>query len=381
MLCPVALLALLGLAAATPPDAGVQPDPTSDILVDSGPRPIEPREHNDADGANGASDGQALDAGTLADAGAASIPDVIMTARVEPDPVTFGEPFALVVTLVRERGVRVDLPGTIPDVEGAPRTGDATRSVVDDDGAPGPDGGTRPRVKETIRIPFLALDTQDLKTPALVLAGKDGSSLDVPALNVRVVVPPDAPPPDGGPAPQPGQVMLEAAAPVIAYAVPDDRPWIVAGSLAGLAAVALLARWVLRRRRARQPIAPAVPPPPPRPAHEVALERLDALLASGLLQRGETATFVERLMDEVLRDYLSARFALPAGTRTTRELVKDLLGIAVTGLDVALVESLLADADLVKFARASIASEQAHGMATRVRALVEQTKLAPTEGP
>jgi hypothetical protein len=45
----------------------------------------------------------------------------------------------------------------------------------------------------------------------------------------------------------------------------------------------------------------------------------------------------------------------------------------VPGLDVILVESLLADADLVKFAKASIATEQAHGMATRVRALVEST--------
>jgi hypothetical protein len=55
--------------------------------------------------------------------------------------------------------------------------------------------------------------------------------------------------------------------------------------------------------------------------------------------------------------------------------VAELLGISVPGLDVKLVETLLADADLVKFARAAIAPDQAHGMATRVRALIEATAL------
>jgi hypothetical protein len=96
-----------------------------------------------------------------------------------------------------------------------------------------------------------------------------------------------------------------------------------------------------------------------------------------LLQRGETGVFVERLMDEVLRDYIAARFALPAGARTTRELVKELLGVAVLGLDVGLIEGLLADADLVKFAKASIPAERANAMASRVRALVDATKLVP----
>ncbi len=103
----------------------------------------------------------------------------------------------------------------------------------------------------------------------------------------------------------------------------------------------------------------------------MALERLDALMP--LLQRGEVTTFVEKMMDEVLRDYLAGRFALAAGTRTTREIVGDLLGVTSANLDVALVDRVGQDADLVKFARASLATEQAHAMAGRVRALIVAT--------
>ena len=147
--------------------------------------------------------------------------------------------------------------------------------------------------------------------------------------------------------------------------------------MAAAFASALLAfvavRAAQKRRRLRAPPPPPVPLAPPRPPHEVALERLEALLSSGLLSRGETGVFVERLMDEVLRDYLAARFALHAEARTTRELVAELLSVSVPGLDVKLVEELLHDADLVKFAKAAIAAERAHAMAMRVKMLVLAT--------
>ena len=82
---------------------------------------------------------------------------------------------------------------------------------------------------------------------------------------------------------------------------------------------------------------------------------------------------VARIADEVLRDYLAGRFALAAGTRTTKEIVGDLLGVVSTHLDIGLVEKVGQDADLVKFARGHLASDQAHAMAGRVRALILAT--------
>lgn len=391
----VAHTALTLLLAAAPPGAAQAAASTSgvpaDVPLDAGvvvPRPIEPRVHEDHAQDN------ARDAGA-ADADRA--PDIVVSAAVEPSPVVFGAPFSLVVSVVRASGVRVELPAALPEIEGAPRTGEPERAVTDLGGAVGGgpvDGGpvdvaAAPRVRETIRIPFLALDTAELKTPAFALRAPDGSRLEVPALTVAVSDPaagPDAgthaPPGAAGsaggattaPSSGAGANGLAEAEPALVYTVPDRRPWIVLGALGLVAGLVLAARKMMRLRRSRAADA-APPPPPPRPAHVVALERLDALLASKLIAHDETSLFVERLMNEVLRDYIAARFALSAGTRTTRELVHDLLGVSEATLDVAQVEALLADADLVKFARASLAAHDAHGMAGRVRAFVVRTAL------
>lgn len=290
-----------------------------------------------------------------------------VVARVEPDPVAFAAPFDLVVEVVRGRAERLVLPREIPDTKGARRAGDVVRSVVES-----PDGS----VKEIVRVPFLALDVDDVQTPAFVITAPDGSPLDVPALPVRVEGAPPAPP-----APE-GKLDLVPAKPSMTYEVLDARPLVALGALAtsGLS-YALLAA-VVRRRRFAAPPAPVVVPPP-RPPHVVALERLEALLRSGLLARGEIAPFVAQLMDEVLRDYLQARFGVHAGTQTTRELVEDLLARSAPGLDVATVRALLEGADLVKFARAELAADEAHRMAVRVRAIIEATapKAAPVAAP
>ena len=69
-----------------------------------------------------------------------------------------------------------------------------------------------------------------------------------------------------------------------------------------------------------------------------------------------------------------------AGKRTTSELIEDLLAVSAPGLDLDVVRGLLDDADLVKFARADLASDVAHGMAGRVRALIEATAERREEG-
>jgi hypothetical protein len=101
-------------------------------------------------------------------------------------------------------------------------------------------------------------------------------------------------------------------------------------------------------------------------------------MREGLLARGEIARFVERLMDEVLRAYLEDRFLVPVTRETTREIAAELLRLSVPGLDLVLLRDILETADLVKFARADVAAESAHEMATKVRALVVATR-APRE--
>ena len=357
-------LALALLATAAPADAGV---------VDGGPRPVELPDDVDVDaGGDTAAD---VDAGVKH-----PLPDgFTLTARIEPDPVPFGHVVDLVVTITRPAKKRIELPDDLEGSEGLARSGPPRREAKELPGASSsssssPDAGPSAptRVQETLRFPFLALDLDDVKTPAFTLKTDDGELLDVPSLPVRVLPEALTDPSDGG-APD-GALVVEGEAPWILYRVRDDRPWYVLATIAVVALVVVVGRWLARRRPVR--VKPGPPPPPPRPAHEIALERLDALMP--LLPRDEVSLFVEKLMDEVLRDYLALRFSLDAGTRTTREIVGDLLGVAAFGLDVGLVERVGQDADLIKFARATLSKEQAHAMAGRVRALILATAMTTT---
>jgi hypothetical protein len=373
--------------------AVAQPGPD---VVDAGPRPVE---LPDA-GAEHGVDGRGLsatkanadsahrfstDAGALrtddriddeVDAGvdARILPEGFsLAARVEPDPVDFGRQVELVVTITRPPKRRIDLPEDLEGNDELPRSGPPRREAKELQAATADAGVVAPtRVQETLRFPFLALALEGLRTPAFSLKTAEGDILEVPSLPVRVAPEVLTDPTDGG-APE-GALIVESEAPWLMYRVHDDRPWLVLGILLVVAIVVVAARFLARLRPLR--VTPGPPPPPPRPAHEVALERLDALMP--LLQREEVSRFVEGVMDEVLRDYLAARFALAAGSRTTKEIVGDLLGLSVAGLDVALVEQVGRDADLIKFARATLSKTQAHAMAGRVRALILATAARPS---
>ena len=88
-----------------------------------------------------------------------------------------------------------------------------------------------------------------------------------------------------------------------------------------------------------------------RPAHEVALEALDALERAGLLQRGQVKEYHIEASD-ILRTYVEARFRVEALEMTTREVLE---GLGQVGVDPRLREDLrafLEACDLVKFAKA-----------------------------
>src|SRR5207344_365552 len=83
---------------------------------------------------------------------------------------------------------------------------------------------------------------------------------------------------------------------------------------------ALITFFVVRKLRARRGDRPG---PPPRPAHEIALERLDRLGAYGFLEDADNRPFYFAV-SEVIRDYLGARYGFDSLEMTTDELVDHL---------------------------------------------------------
>ena len=92
------------------------------------------------------------------------------------------------------------------------------------------------------------------------------------------------------------------------------------------------------------------PPPPPRPAHEVALEALEVLYRSSLLEDKQYKEFFSRLSD-IIRAYLEGRYFFDALEETTREIMSDAKRHVEETELLNDLNNILELSDLIKFAK------------------------------
>jgi hypothetical protein len=110
---------------------------------------------------------------------------------------------------------------------------------------------------------------------------------------------------------------FHTARPSQSILVNDYRPAWYAGVALTLLLAGLLALVLRRRQRYGEDLVPE------RPAHEVALEKLEALARGTLLDQGETMIFYVR-MSEAVREYLGRRYDFPGLELTTTEIIAEL---------------------------------------------------------
>jgi hypothetical protein len=146
----------------------------------------------------------------------------------------------------------------------------------------------------------------------------------------------------------------------------------IAGGLLAAGLGAVVALLVRRRLRARKPAAPAAPP---RPAHEVAMEKLDRL--GGLLAEGGDLRQFYFELSEAIREYLGGRFGFDSLEMTTEELVAAMRRVPLDharGVVSGEIEGWLSGCDLVKFAKVSPSDEQARGALETAIRMVAATR-------
>jgi len=146
----------------------------------------------------------------------------------------------------------------------------------------------------------------------------------------------------------------------------------IAGGLLAAGIGAVVALLVRRRLRARKPAAPAAPP---RPAHEVAMEKLDRL--GGLLAEGGDLRPFYFELSEAIREYLGGRFGFESLEMTTEELVAAMRRVPLDharGVVSSEIEGWLSGCDLVKFAKVSPSPEQARGALETAIRMVAATR-------
>jgi hypothetical protein len=300
----------------------------------------------------------------LASDGGAVDPDApTVAARLQaPDKVHVGDSITLIVTAISRRNAPVNLPGAL-DL--------GAFSVLDHKDSEQDLGDGRVRHEFTITIAAYEPGEKEVPAVEVTYLGKSGDvrTARTAALPVKItsVI-----------ANEPEPALKDATGPV---AVLEENRILIYGAAGLFAAVlgALVTWLVVRRLRARVIVRPG---PPARPAHEIALERLDRLGQYGFLENADNRPFYFAV-SEVIREYLGARFGFDSLELTTDELVEELQRSAGRELGIfgGEVQGWLAACDLVKFAKISPSATEARGsLETALRIVTSTRPRSPAAG-
>jgi hypothetical protein len=277
-----------------------------------------------------------------------------VTATLDRSAVTVGDP--ITVTLTVRRPANVEIVSLDPD-----RSVESLTLLDQKDGSPRalPDG----RVEEIRSVTLAAYETGSKEIPAIAVVYRDAAGTEgrvaTEPLHIQVASVLSA-----GQT-EPADIKAPAAMPERAL-----WPWILGGALLSLAAIYL---WLRRRRRRAAPQEAIVPAAPPRPAHEIAYEALERLLASDRLARGLVKEFYIELA-EIVRRYLEARFGVDTFERTTGEILEALRAARVSVKANAMTAEILQACDLVKFAKHRPGDDETRRAVEAAYRLVDETK-------
>jgi len=304
----------------------------------------------------GVSRAAASDGGAATEAPDPDAPTV--AARVDRAEAHVGDPIHLELVAIGKSAVPVNLPSTL---ELGPFTLLDRQESEQNLG----DG----RIKRQFTLTIAAYEPGAKQVPALEVTylGPRGDVRTARTSPVRVKI-------GSLIANEPEPAIKDAAPPVT---VMEENLWpaYIAGGLCAAGLGALLTMLIVRRLRARRGERPG---PPPRPAHEVALERLDRLGAYGFLENADNRPFYFAV-SEIIRDYLGGRYGFDSLELTTDELIAELRRQASRELVLGEIQGWLSACDLVKFAKISPSAAEARGALESAIRIVTATRpvLAP----
>ena len=145
----------------------------------------------------------------------------------------------------------------------------------------------------------------------------------------------------------------------------------------GVIALAGLGYWIYRRKKQGKGLLP-VREIPPRPPHEVALERLDQLRDSDLLEKGEIKQYYIEV-SEIIRQYIEGRYFIIAMEMTTTEVLEGLSSAELPEEDFQSFSDFLNRCDLVKFAKVIPSENQNREILEMAYDIVHRTKVVIEE--
>ena len=269
---------------------------------------------------------------------------VQMGYRVRPDTVLIGQSFDLFIKVLAPKGVRFEFPlgpdtTTQNGIRPIELRGEKIVTMLGDTAVAlyhlaAWEVGTRPLRFPDVRVTFEGQERR------LSLAGA--------SIFVKSVLPADS-----------SLRIPKPARPLIVLPVINWLLWL---GLLAAAIAAVLLWWVWRRYRNR--------PKPPDDPYVRAQQEFARIAARRLLEDGQSEEYFAAMVD-VAREYLVARIPGIRRSDTSSELVRAMK--PRDGVEAELPR-LLDEADLVKFARAEIAREDAREAGLTLRAIVDHVE-------
>lgn len=158
----------------------------------------------------------------------------------------------------------------------------------------------------------------------------------------------------------------------------DWKKYIIYGLIALVVIGLLIAAFLYWKKHRKPKAAPAARPIPTRPAHEIALEKLEALRLKKLWQNDRSKEYYIELSD-VVREYIEFRYGIMALELTTDETVR---ALQLKGADAELIKSLkgmMQLADLAKFAKYRPMADENDRSFDIAKEFVERTRFIEKE--
>jgi len=305
--------------------------------------------------------GDAADAGAAAVAAAVPVPvdpdAPTIAARADKNQAHVGDPIRVSIVTVAKTAIPVNLPGTLDlgPFSLLSRDEGAVQNLGDG------------RVRREFTLTVAAYEPGEAVLPAIEITylGARGDVKTVRtepvALKIASVI-----------ANEPEPTLKEGTTTV--SVLEENRiPLYVAGGVLAAALGALISFLIVRKLRLR---AGERPGPPPRPAHEIALERLDRLGAYGFIENADNRPFYFAV-SEIIRDYLGGRYGFDSLEMTTDELGDELRRRAGRELLLSEVNGWLSACDLVKFAKVSPSAAEARGTLESAIRIVTTSRPVP----
>jgi LPXTG-motif cell wall-anchored protein len=152
----------------------------------------------------------------------------------------------------------------------------------------------------------------------------------------------------------------------------DHWPWFAIAGGGLLIALGLFLFYRYRKRKSKEG-----PAPPPRPSHELALERFERLREEKAFQEWDPKTYYSELT-HILRDYLEARYRIPALEETTPKILNELSFTDIHDEGKGRVRKILRTADMVKFAKQRPEAGERERTLEEAMAFVQRSALPDT---